>query len=402
MHLAKLAWLGLALVWVAPGCAQTTPGGGGSSSSGSSNPQGLLSYRFKREIKISGGTVPTGTALSFTIDHGALVKTMKATADGKDLRVGYELDNAANELPRAVDPVSQWNQAQTVVWFRTPDKALKGATFYVYYGNDHPGLLVDDRTKIYDAWEDFHGSLNNPSWMLAKLGMADGKFELVNGSCDPKAKMCGNGTACLSDRDCDALHLTGQSNDFMGTADDGVFFHAAFAGDFVADVKIAGAGGNLGGPAKLGGLMVRQSLDVDSAFAAISVTDLPRQRVTLSRANKGDMADAAALPLEGSCDVKAKVCANNATQACQADEDCGFPQLVEVQRIGNQVTTGYFDGTAWIGMGMAATLKDLPDSALLGIPFSNISSDYGHADISWLRVYKRANPPPTVTLGKEI
>jgi hypothetical protein len=389
MNLAKLAWLGFALIWAAPGCAQTTPNDGGDSSSSGSGPTGLLSYRFKREIKIAGASMPIGAALSFPIDHATLVKDKKATADGKDLRVGYELDGAANELPRALDPASAWNSASSVVWFRTPDKTLTGAHFFVYYGNEHPGTLNDDRTKIYDAWEDFRGALNNPTWMLAKLGMADGKFELTK-VLDQKGEYV------------DVLRVTGQSNDFAGAADDGVFFHQSFSGDFVADVKIAGAGGNLGGPAKLGGLMVRQTLDVDSAFAAITVQDLPRERVTLARTMKGDPASAAQLPLEGKCDLMAKKCANNAIQDCMADEDCGFPQYVEVQRIGNQITTGYYDGTAWIGMGMATTIADLGESVFLGVPFSNISSDYGYADIGWLRVYKRLNPPPTVSLGKEI
>jgi hypothetical protein len=79
-----------------------------------------------------------------------------------------------------------------------------------------------------------------------------------------------------------------------------------------------------------------------------------------------------------------------------------FPQLVQVTRLATQVATSYSDdGSTWISIGAPANLADMKDPVLVGVPFSNISSDFGYTEIAWLRITKRATPPPTVQLGPE-
>ncbi len=345
------------------GCAQHASGSGsGSSGSGPVSPLSL--YHNHREIKITGN-VPPAYSLAITVDHAKMVKDMKARKDGNDVRVVFEdKDGNRSDIDRVVDPTSDWNLPGTLIWFRTLDAGTSG-TYSLYYGNDSPEAVLARPDKVYDVWDNFDATLD-PAWKLAKLGAADGKPEIKEGS----------------------LHLSGQSNDFGGTTDDGVLFHRSLSGDFQADAQIVGVGGSLGGAAKMGGLMVRQNADVDAAFAMLSITfgppmmggkDLPKERINMSRTKKADMANSTPLPV-----------------------DDKFPQLVEVTRLANQVSTAYSDdGITWIAIGTPATLTGLADPVLVGIPFSNISSDYGYADIGWFRVVKRVAPPPTAALGSE-
>ncbi len=374
MQRLKLAWLGVGL-FCALGCAQQSVAQGSSTGSGSDTVSPFAEYRFHRDIKING-KVPPAYSLSLAVDHAKLVKDKKARKDGNDVRVTYELEGTITDLQRVVDPSSEWNQPATLLWFRTPDKLGGAGIFRLYYGNEAPVAPLADPTKVYDAWEDYEAAFDDPSWKLTKIGAADGKTELKKV------------TNPLSGADEGALRLSGQSNDFGAEADDGVFFHRTISGDFQADAQILNAGGSLGGAAKMGGLMVRQSADKDSIFAMVSITfgapimgqkDLPHQRLNMSRAKKGDMA--------------------NSTPLMAGDK---FPQLVEVTRLANQVSSAYSDdGINWIAIGTPATLKDLLDPVLLGIPFSNISSDFGYADIGWLRIIKRMAPPPTTALSPE-
>jgi hypothetical protein len=72
---------------------------------------------------------------------------------------------------------------------------------------------------------------------------------------------------------------------------------------------------------------------------------------------------------------------------------------VELSRVGTTVGAAYSeDGRTFIGLGSPVTVKGLSASVFLGIPFSNISSDFGYADVDWIRIMKRVNPAPLATL----
>lgn len=321
-------------------------------------PTGLAAYPYRRSLVVEG-PLPQAYSLSLTFDHANLVAEGLALEDGADLRVGYELDGALVELDRVLDPASSWNAKTTTIWFRSPEKDLTGASFGVWFGKLKPEPVRDDPREIYDVWVDFDSdAFDEPGWTLAKLGMADGSFE-------PKAGQ---------------LRLRGQSGDFGGTSDQGVFFHRSAFGDFAADTAISGFGGSLGGLSKMGGLMVRSSVDADASFAMGSVQSLPRKQVALARATKGEKT------LEG-------------TELPATD---ALPQRLQLVRSGSTVTASYSDdGRTWVAIGPSATLSDLQDSVLLGVPFANVSSDYGYVDVDWVRVVKRVTPAPTATLGPE-
>ncbi len=316
---------------------------------------GLAAYPFKRELTLSG-KVPPSYSIALTFDHAALVKEKIAREDGTDLRVGFQGESELVELDRVVDPMSTWNDAKTTIWFRTPEADVGTGSFSLYFGKLKPPPVLADPSKVYAYWADFDDSFDGTSWKFANFGKADGKSEIVNG----------------------ALRITGQSQDFGGTSDQGVYFYQSVSGDFTADVAIAGVGGSLGGPSKMGGLMLRENTDVDAAFAMASLQQLPRQRVSLVRKAKAKPAvDGTELMAPGT-----------------------FPQLLELSRVGNDVSAAYSeDGRTWIGLGASVAMTALAPSVFIGVPFSNISSDDGYADIAWLRIVKRINPAPVATLS---
>lgn len=340
---------------VASGCTSET---NGDETSSGPPPTGLVTYPFHRAITIAG-TVPSSYSLAATFDHAALVEEGLAREDGADLRLGLQQGDALVELDRVLDPMSSWNSPTTTIWFRTPVDGLGDGAFALYFGKAEPEAELDDPSKVYEFWADFDGdSFDASQWKLTKFGGADGSFEAKTG----------------------ALRLTGQSGDFAGKTDAGVFLSRSEAGDFNAAVAIKGVGGSLGAKAKLGGLMVRQSTEPNASFAMATLGSLPRQRMGVARAAKGQ-----------------SVVNGTALSATDA-----FPQLLQLSRVGNALTASYSeDGRTWIGIGGAVTMTDLAPSIFLGIPFSNLSSDYGYADIDWFRVTKRVNPAPLVTVANK-
>jgi hypothetical protein len=159
MNQLKLASLGFALA-AASGCAQEAEPFADSSSTGSGAPDGLLSYRFQREVKVIGPVVP-GYSLSFTIDHASLVTAGKARDDGNDVRLAFQKDGAPVELHRVIDPSSQWDATNTLLWFRTPDEGPPPSTYTLYYGHEAPEPPLADPGKVYDLWEDFSGGVDS-------------------------------------------------------------------------------------------------------------------------------------------------------------------------------------------------------------------------------------------------
>ncbi len=333
--------------------ATTTSGGQG----GSAQASGLENYAFRRAIVMTGTVLP-GHSFSIALDHAKLVADKKASASGDDVRIGYAAGDAYVELDRVLEPRAAWNDGATRLWFRTPEDAAPSTEYLVFYGNDAPAAPLADPTKVYLHWEGFDGDEAPDGWTVSTFGGAVGSVELVAG----------------------ALRLRGKSGDFGGTEDSAVLYQRAVSGDFVAELELAGTGGSLGGDAKLGGLMLRASEEASAAFAMLTLRELPRERLSISRVTAGGAATATALPVAAT-----------------------FPQVVQLKRLASEVTAAYSDdGATFIALGPPQNLSALTDPVLLGVPFANVSGDFGYVDVAWFRAYRRVSPPPTTSLGDEL
>ncbi len=354
---SKTTWVAILsaalCAWVTGACATGAEGDDDDDGTGggSSVPKSFL---FRRAITI-GETAPEGYSLSITIDHAQLVTDEKSAEDGADLRFFFGAGTEETEIDRVLDPASSWNSATTTVWFRTQ---VGVGPYYVYYGDSEAVGPPENGSLVFDFFDDFEDDIVDATWMVSEIGGAtSGSVQEANG----------------------AIRLTGAAQDIGGTADNCVFLRRTMIGDFAVEAEIKDSGGSIGGPSKIGGLMVRETETAGSKNAMISIRNNPRARFTSWRTtDNGDTLD-------------------NEMPGAET-----FPQYVGMQRFGAIVSTLYsLDGAIWIQLGDQITLGTLAEAVQLGIPLANSSDGTGWVDTEWFRVRKLALPAPTVALGDE-
>jgi len=106
-----------------------------------------------------GAAAPTQYSLSVTIDHARMVATGRSLASGNDVRVVYWNGGGWLELDRRLDDQSAWNNARTVLWFRT--QAALGAlatddNYYIYFGNAAAGAPPSNWANVFLFYDDFN------------------------------------------------------------------------------------------------------------------------------------------------------------------------------------------------------------------------------------------------------
>lgn len=349
--LATASWLG----GCATGSGADGDDGGGQGGSGAGTVVGLDGYAFRAPLTLENAADDLSVRL--TMDHASLVAAGSAREDGSDVRVAF-VDDAGNrtELDRILDPPSTWNSSTTSLFFRSRPADAGPGTYYVYYGHPDPDAPPADAAVVFDAWDDFD-TQDDETWTLHEIGDAtDSSFSVVQGS----------------------GRVSGTTQNLAGTADDFVFLSREVSGDFLAEVEVANAGGSLGGGAKTGGLMVRQSVAPESRHVTASLLRNPRSAIGVRReTDGGDTAD-------------------NQTTVSET-----YPIYFRVQRVGGTVTAQYSEnGTAFTSLGAGVDLG-LTDPVLLGIPLANISGAPGNVDTAWFRLRAPNLPEPRASLGPE-
>lgn len=347
----KLTCLVALLVPLLGGCAQGVGVGLDDDGSVEGPVAGLSGYDFRAPLELED--VPDDVSVRLTFDHAALVEAGTALADGADLRVVFTGDDGVTkELDRVIDRASEWDRTNTSVFFRS--QPVTGS-YHVYYGNPDADEPLDDPAAVFEMWDDF--DILGADWSVDEIGDAtNGDASVVDGS----------------------VRVAGITGDIGGTEDNLVYLNRPVSGDFRVEVEIAGVGGSLGGSAKLGGVMVRQSAAPDSRHLTVSLLRSPRARATYTRQADGGETTAQQLP---------------------APET--FPQYFRVERVGALVTAQYSeDGMSYVGLGSAVDLG-MTDPVLVGIPIANISGGSGHVDVDWFRVREAVLPEPKAVMGEE-
>lgn len=349
----------VATLW---GCATGTPseddssGGQSATSTGSGSLPG-----YTRSLEI-GAEAPAGYALSIAFDHGSLVADDKAQADGSDLRIHFDDGEEVVEIDRVLDVFSSWNSSKTKLWF----KSQGPGEYTLSYGESKEEPVLADPTKvfIYDSAADVAG------WTVSEIGNgSNGTYEAKGG----------------------ILSVSGTSGDIGSTSDNLVFLHrelspwqngSAAKSDYIVDVRIKSVEGSLGGEAKMGGIMVRQSIAAEARMAMLSVRQTPLARVSLKREQDGGSATPTELPLAG----------------MTAD---AFPQIMRLRIHSGTANLSYSDdGETYIQLGDVAVLN-LTVPFVVGVPLANISGGTAKAEVDLFRVRPLLVPEPEVTLGEE-
>ena len=277
----------------------------------------------------------------------------KSLETGADVRVGQEGDCERLEVDRFLEPTSAWNTPQTSIWFR----AGAGCTYFLYYDNSRAGDPPEDPANVFMLWDGFDGEALDTTWHLDAIGGA---------TMESAVPMAGK------------LRLSGTTGDIGSTTDSMVLVSRSVTGDFVFDVYVTGSGGSIGGAAKMGGAMVRQSTLPEARHATISLVNTPRARAHVQRVVDG-----------GDSEV---------TDIMSMEQ---FPELFSAQRVGGEVATLYSDdGHTFVALGVPASLG-IQDPVLAGVPFANISGGAGWIEVDWVRMRAVQVPPVNASLGDE-
>lgn len=325
----------------------------------------LFPYAYRKKLRVTASTsaLPPDYSVSFTLDHATAVAESKSLASGDDVRVYRDVNGALIELDRRLDPMSVWNTGNATVWFRTvePIAALtEDASYWVYYGNPAANSPPQDGNKVYSIWTDFDdGSPQGNGWSLANIGDSQASTSEQGGLVTIKAR----------------------TDDIWGKNDDFAFLHHAVTGDFVADSRVVSMAGQLGAWSKMGGVMIRQSLNQNSRNRLMSPVWSAMARTNSFRLNDN-----------GSTDEKA-LTGKNPT-----------PEIERVTRIGDK-SRAFFskDGVTWEEDGTEVTFgQPLIDPVLVGIPACNLDTGSdATVVVDWFRVRKLVAAEPSVTVDAE-
>ncbi len=340
--------------WVAGACATGGGTGDDDDDDGTGGSTGPTSYAYRRPINIEG-VVPEGYSLPVTLHHTELVLADKSLATGDDVRVFFNDGTGEVELDRVLEPASAWNLATTTFWFRTQEGE---GTYYVYYGQPEAVDPPVNGQQVFDVFDDFEdGELDAP-WLVWDIGTgSDGSLVESDG----------------------ALRVSGAGQDIGAMADNCVLGHRTIIGNFAVEAEMREAGGSLGGPSKIGGLMVRETSAEGSKHGTITRQNIPAARYTAVRNTSG---------------------ADTTTNQLPGDE--AYPLYYGIERFDTLVGFTYtLDGSMWIKMGADEPLSELAEAVQVGVPIANASSGAGWVDVEWFRVRKLVRPSPVAGLGAE-
>lgn len=121
-------------------------------------------WAFREPVDVTAATavVPSGYSVALSFDHAALVSAGHAAADGSDLRIVEDVGGVATELDRIVDDASNWNAADTTLWFRTRETIPAGEPLrvWLYYGNPSAGAPPADPNRVWLFFDDFESGLS--------------------------------------------------------------------------------------------------------------------------------------------------------------------------------------------------------------------------------------------------
>ena len=120
---------------------------------------------MKITVTADEDALPSGYSVWFTFDHEGLVSGNKSQADGDDVRVVYWDGDSWVELDRSLDEFASWDDASTMIWFKT--QAAIGAygsddNYYLYYSNTSADNPPADKANVFDMWDDFLNGSDPP------------------------------------------------------------------------------------------------------------------------------------------------------------------------------------------------------------------------------------------------
>jgi hypothetical protein len=151
-------------------------------------------YALRVDNRATGARISNISSLTLTFDHASMV-ALGADAQGRDLRIVYT-DDANNRtiLPRTIDFESDWNRANTTIWFggwgSISDTEIDTTHFTLEI--DESSLTTDDPDGVFRAWDDFENpAVTQNKWLI--FGNGTWNNEITAGSMYMRISPIGNG-----------------------------------------------------------------------------------------------------------------------------------------------------------------------------------------------------------------
>lgn len=173
-------------------------------------------YAYARQITVSAGAadVDAGYSASLTFDHASLVLAGKSLANGDDVRIAYWDGIGWTELDRIVDPLSDWDDASTKIWFRSVNLIFANewdSNYYLLYGNASPPAPAESWAGVFMTGDDFEDGSLTAGLTTSVAGSAAiteqfGVAEINGGSTDSDAGIILNASALPTDKAFAAQH----------------------------------------------------------------------------------------------------------------------------------------------------------------------------------------------------
>ncbi|MEM1033925.1 MAG: hypothetical protein AAF928_02305 [Myxococcota bacterium] len=362
----------LTVAVVTGGCASGTAAGEDDDDGGSGSGSGSGDFSFVAPIEVDSDA-PPGFAMALSFDHSGLVADDKALASGDDVRVEFDDGTGPVEIDRVLEDESSWAQNPTTIRFRVQDEE---GTYRLKYGDPMAESPPADPSGVYAFYENYEdGGSADEGWETTAMGSAIASDSAI-AVCPP---------ACAVNQQTGTLRFTantgvGDFGDQSATGvDDVTFLHRSATGDFIFEVKLTGISTGLSGASRVGGAMVRETVDADAAFGAVTRRALMGTRQVLTRPTTGA-----------------------AVMAMPGPDATGFPTFFRARRVAGAISFSFSDNARiWTELGGGAVVPAV--TVPVGIPFANPGSGSAQSvDIDWARIRVAApTGDPVGILGAE-
>jgi len=118
-------------------------------------------YKYRKPINISNqhnSDLPKGYSVNISVNTNDLYSHQKLRSDGKDLRIVWY--NSSSEAWLELDRVNEtnFNTVNTQIWFKTQvsiNPNTDDTNYYLYYGNEYADNPPENKSKVYDVYDDF-------------------------------------------------------------------------------------------------------------------------------------------------------------------------------------------------------------------------------------------------------
>jgi hypothetical protein len=317
-------------------------------------------YLIRQQITITAGAaaVPSGYSVSIAFNHASLVSGGKSLASGDDIRIVYWNGSGWTELDRALQEGSSWNNASTIVWFKT-QAAISANTsndnYYLYYRYPSATNPPANKSNIYSFWDDFNDGSLGAGWSLDAIGTVSGGSTSESGT--------------------DVTISATNTGENWGTTDNIYHLGRSVSGDLVAESDTTGTGGPHGTWSKYGGVHLRQSTAAGAKNAHMSqVYNAVGATFSYRLDTPGDTAETTS------------------------------SNRYAYNRIIRQAGTarGYQsnDGVTWSQVGGTVTFTGgLTDPVRIGPMLGAMSTSPHSVNVDWFKIRAYVNPEPTTTLA---